>query len=61
MVAGADGRKIVSSRVSPEFGVRIPNSYDHRLIEFLIENNPDGPEMEPLREIRDRLRTQAKE
>jgi regulator of sirC expression with transglutaminase-like and TPR domain len=30
-------------------------------IEFLIENNPDGPEMEPLREIRDRLRTQAKE
>jgi regulator of sirC expression with transglutaminase-like and TPR domain len=30
-------------------------------IEFLIENNPDGPEMEPLREIRDRLRSQAKE
>jgi regulator of sirC expression with transglutaminase-like and TPR domain len=30
-------------------------------IDFLIENNPDGPEMEPLREIRDRLRSQAKE
>ena len=30
-------------------------------IEFLIKNNPDAPEMEPLREIRDRLRTQAKE
>jgi len=28
-------------------------------IEFLVENNPDGPEMEPLREIRDRLRSQA--
>ena len=30
-------------------------------IEFLIENNPEGPEMKPLREIRDRLRAQAKE
>ena len=30
-------------------------------IEILIENNPEGPEMKPLREIRDRLRSQAKE